>query len=314
MKVHFYERVDDEELRFAVVVARHKGKWVLCKHRERDTYELPGGHREPGEQILDTARRELQEETGAMEFSLRPVCVYSVIGKNRVNQSGEECFGMLYEANIQTFQGELHSEMEQVLLLDQLPTRWTYPQIQPLLVEEYRRRRRLHLETPRLVIRNFIFQDAADLHEILGDAETMEYCEPPYDWEKTKQFLDSFCISRGGAVAAVHRECDKVIGYILFSEVQPGEYELGWFFHRQFWRQGYAYEACKAVMDHAFRTMRVEKIFAETIDRFKSVGLMQKLGMQLEEIQHEQDREWYVYELTRQRWEERMPMTGENRG
>lgn len=140
MKVNFYEQVDDELLRFAVIIARHNGKWVFCKHRERDTYELPGGHREPGEQILDTAKRELQEETGAIEFSVHPVCVYSVIGKNRVNESGEECYGMLYVAEIETFQGELHSEMEQVLLLEELPTKWTYPEIQPLLVEEYLRR------------------------------------------------------------------------------------------------------------------------------------------------------------------------------
>ena len=142
MQVNFYEQVDDKRLRFAVIVARHRGKWVFCKHRERDTYELPGGHREPGEGILEAARRELQEETGAAAFSIHPVCVYSVIGKNRVNESGEECFGMLYAAEIETFQGQLHSEMEQVLRLDQLPTRWTYPEIQPRLVEEYRRRER----------------------------------------------------------------------------------------------------------------------------------------------------------------------------
>ena len=140
MKVNFYEQVDDELLRFAVIIARHNGEWVFCKHRERDTYELPGGHREPGEKILDTAKRELQEETGAIEFSVHPVCAYSVIGKNRVNESGEECYGMLYVADVETFQGELHSEMEQVLLLEKLPTKWTYPQIQPLLVDEYLRR------------------------------------------------------------------------------------------------------------------------------------------------------------------------------
>lgn len=142
MQVKFYEQVDDKLLRFAVIVARHRGKWVFCKHRERDTYELPGGHREPGEGILEAARRELQEETGAAAFSIHPVCVYSVIGKNRVNESGEECFGMLYTAEIETFQGQLHSEMERVLLLEQLPTRWTYPEIQPRLVEEYQRRER----------------------------------------------------------------------------------------------------------------------------------------------------------------------------
>lgn len=141
MKVNFYDHVEDQPLRFAVIIAQHGGKWVFCKHWERDTYELPGGHREPGEEIWDTARRELQEETGAVEFSIHPVCVYSVIGKNRVNQSGEECYGMLYVADIVTFQKELHSEMEQVLVSDDLPTNWTYPDIQPLLVEEYLRRK-----------------------------------------------------------------------------------------------------------------------------------------------------------------------------
>lgn len=157
------------------------------------------------------------------------------------------------------------------------------------------------IETPRMMIRNFIPEDAADLHEILGDTETMEYSEPPYDLEKTKQFLASFCIAQGRAVAAVHRESGKVIGYILFSEMQSGECELGWFFNRRFWRQGYAYEACKAVIDYAFRTMEVQKIVAETIDGVKAVGLMQKLGMRLEEIQHDHEnyRDWYIYGMKR---------------
>ena len=45
------------------------------------------------------------------------------------------------------------------------------------------------IETKRLVIRNFTSDDANDLYDILGDAETMKYCEPAYDFEKTKDFL-----------------------------------------------------------------------------------------------------------------------------
>lgn len=140
MKVRFYESVEDSHLRFAVIVARSAGKWVFCKHKERDTYEIPGGHREAGENILDTAKRELAEETGALSFSLSPICVYSVEGKNRVNDSGEETFGLLCYADVYTFSDTLQSEMEKIVLLEELPTRWTYPLIQPLLIEEAKRR------------------------------------------------------------------------------------------------------------------------------------------------------------------------------
>ncbi|MCI9441064.1 MAG: NUDIX domain-containing protein [Ruminococcus sp.] len=140
MKVKFYNDIEDSLLKFAVIISKSRGKWVFCKHKERDTYEIPGGHRDEGEAIEETAKRELKEETGAVDFQIRPVCVYSVTGKNRVNETGEETYGMLYYADIKTFAEDLHSEMEKIVLLDTLPADWTYPLIQPLLIDEYERR------------------------------------------------------------------------------------------------------------------------------------------------------------------------------
>ena len=63
--------------------------------------------------------------------------------RKQVNPSGEEAFGMLYAADIIAFEPELHREIEQVLFLDELPRDlkpWTYPMIQPKLVEEAKRR------------------------------------------------------------------------------------------------------------------------------------------------------------------------------
>ena len=136
-KVVFYDQIEDELLQFAVIIARTKGKWVFCKHRERDTYEVPGGRREAGETILETAKRELREETGAIDFTLKPVGVYSVKGKTRYNQHEEdEKFGMLFVADIFSFEPELHSEIEKILISDHLVENWTYPDIQPRLLEE----------------------------------------------------------------------------------------------------------------------------------------------------------------------------------
>ena len=167
----------------------------------------------------------------------------------------------------------------------------------------------MYIETPRMIIRSFTLEDVADLHDIFGDDETMENCEPAYDFEKTKVFLSSFCIARKGAAAAVHRKTGKVIGYILFNESNEGVYEMGWFFNRNFWRQGYAFESCRAVIDYAFRERKAHKIFAESIDAVKSVSLMQKLGMQSEGIQHSHTRDnhgnWadlYLYGLLEEDW------------
>ena len=90
MKIEFYDEISPSLLRFSVIIAHSRGKLVLCKHKERDTYEFPGGHIEPGESAEEAARRELYEETGAVEFELQPVCAYSAEGKNRVNKKGEK--------------------------------------------------------------------------------------------------------------------------------------------------------------------------------------------------------------------------------
>ena len=71
-KVQFYDTVEDEKLRFAVIVAKTNGQYVFCKHKERNTLEVPGGHREPGEDILATAKR-TEADDRRFEESFRPL-------------------------------------------------------------------------------------------------------------------------------------------------------------------------------------------------------------------------------------------------
>lgn len=149
----------------------------------------------------------------------------------------------------------------------------------------------MRLETARLYIRNFSPDDADDLQEILGDSETMRYCEPAYSFEKTQKFLREFCIEKGGAFAAVLKCSQKVIGYLLFKPLEDGVYEIGWIFNREYWQNGYAYEACSALIQYGFRAMGLHKVVAETIDGVKSVELMEKLGMKREGVQRSQTKD-----------------------
>lgn len=66
--------------------------------------------------------------------------MYSVKGKTRINENvDDETFGMLFVANISSFE-ELHSEIEKIMITDKLVDNWTYPLIQPKLIEEAKNR------------------------------------------------------------------------------------------------------------------------------------------------------------------------------
>ncbi len=135
LNVAFYEETEDQLLKFAVIIAKTNGQWVFCRHRDRTTYEIPGGHRAANETILEAAMRELKEETGAVEFTINPICVYSVKEINDDEETENETFGMLYIADIFTFEA-IHSEIESILMTDTLIENWTYPLIQPAVIRE----------------------------------------------------------------------------------------------------------------------------------------------------------------------------------
>ncbi|TSA34361.1 MAG: NUDIX domain-containing protein [Porphyromonadaceae bacterium] len=109
---------------FSIIVSRYRGQWLWVKHKERDTWELPAGHLESGETPQEAARRELYEETGALEFSLDPIVSYEGI----LNE--KKVFGMIFIAKILEL-GPLPSfEIGEIELFTGIPDRLTYPQIQ----------------------------------------------------------------------------------------------------------------------------------------------------------------------------------------
>lgn len=136
LNVEFYElnTIEDSKLEFAVIMSKYNEKWVYVKHKERDTWEIPGGHREKNECIEDAASRELFEETGAKKFKINPICIYSV--KDSEDMKGKESFGQLFYAEIEEFQELPGYEIETRNLFENIPTKLTYPLIQPFLYKK----------------------------------------------------------------------------------------------------------------------------------------------------------------------------------
>ena len=127
LRFHALHEADEDSVKYAVIIARHRGKWVFCKNKVRK-WEVPGGHREAGEDILETAKRELTEETGAIKFEITPVCAYSI---NSV--------GVLFFAEVEEF-GTLppDSEIEKIDFFDSPPNELTFPQYHPKMLAKVR--------------------------------------------------------------------------------------------------------------------------------------------------------------------------------
>ncbi len=124
---HDLNAVEDNKLKFAVIMARYECKWIFVRHKERLTWEIPGGHREKNEDINFTASRELVEETGAKDFKITPVCIYSV------TKDEDKSFGQLFYAEIESLDELPNSEIGEMRLFDTIPESLTYPLIQPYL-------------------------------------------------------------------------------------------------------------------------------------------------------------------------------------
>ena len=112
-----------KDYKYVVVLSEYDGKILLSRHRERNTWETQGGHIEEGETPIEAAKRELYEESGALDFQIEPLCDYWADKAN----------GMAFKAVIRELGPIPESEMEEVQTFEQLPVNLTYPEITPVL-------------------------------------------------------------------------------------------------------------------------------------------------------------------------------------
>ena len=124
--VHPIDHFDDRK--YVVTLSYMDGKYLLSRHKDRTTWETQGGHIEPGETPLEAAKRELWEESGAVEYTIEPLCDY---------WAGEEnnwATGAVFRAEIKKL-GPIPagSEMAEVKLFDALPENLTYAYISTVL-------------------------------------------------------------------------------------------------------------------------------------------------------------------------------------
>ena len=115
----------EEEYTIVVCACKYNEKYVFSYNKKRNGWEIPGGHIEKGETWYDAAKREVYEETGALDVNIKPVCVYKI-----------ESFALLCYCEIDKI-GELpdKSEMSEIMFSDELPDNLSFPETFHILFE-----------------------------------------------------------------------------------------------------------------------------------------------------------------------------------
>ncbi len=161
------------------------------------------------------------------------------------------------------------------------------------------------LETERLILQTWTFEDADALFGICRDAEVMLRIgdgKPYESVERAKKFLDwavlyqketGFC-----RWAVVEKSSGKIVGSCGFARLDSGEVELGYLFAREVWGKGFATEAASACLQYYFERIGAETIIAITdIDHEASQNVLTKIGFTQRGIEKTDDGENMVFEF-----------------
>jgi RimJ/RimL family protein N-acetyltransferase len=168
------------------------------------------------------------------------------------------------------------------------------------------------LETSRLLIRPRRLADTDDCLAMDGDPEVTRFVSGPWsDPVVHRAFVEER--TRGpyavglGYWAICHRdEADAFIGWVLLIPVDAvgPESEIGWRLRRSAWGRGFATEAARPVVTHAFTTLKLAEVIAAIDpDNVGSLKVAEKLGLRGRGIVQHQGKPAFRYTLTAQEFD-----------
>jgi RimJ/RimL family protein N-acetyltransferase len=141
------------------------------------------------------------------------------------------------------------------------------------------------IETERLLLRNFRVSDWETLYEIIMRYETSEFAAYDQQWptslEAIKQITEWFA-SGDSYLAVCLKASGRLVGFVALNQEtqeEPRAFNLGYIFHFDYHGKGYASEACRAVLAHAFDQLQAYSVVTGTaaVNR-ASCRLLERLG------------------------------------
>ncbi len=174
----------------------------------------------------------------------------------------------------------------------------------------------VHIETDRLILRDFQIEDAPGIFALDTDLEVMRYLggvkmKDLSEAEKTIEHIQKQYVERGvGRLALIEKTTGEFVGWSGLK-LESGElngrkkwYDLGYRLLRKFWGMGYATESAIASLKYGFEELKLAEICAlADINNSGSNRVLQKIKMTPQgEVQY-YGHTCYFYTLTKQTWQ-----------
>ena len=147
------------------------------------------------------------------------------------------------------------------------------------------------LNTERLILREILATDRDDLYEMDSDHQVPKFIfnQPVQSMEEIDnaiKYIQNQYIENGiGRWAVVSLDTNEMIGWCglkLLTEPVNGRvnvYDLGYRFKQRHWGNGYASEACNAIIDYAKNKLKLDSLIATVHpENTGSKNVLKKLG------------------------------------
>jgi RimJ/RimL family protein N-acetyltransferase len=168
----------------------------------------------------------------------------------------------------------------------------------------------MQLETKRLVLRSFREEDVDAMAQLFANPDFMRFSLGIFtERKKTVDFIEKVMgwdrANMPSQFAVVSRGEYAVIGYCGFHhhpEV-PGDIEIGYRLHPDYWNRGLITEAARAVRDHAFADLKLPRVISLIHpENIPSRRVAEKNGMKAEKEITFRGFPTLVYAITREQW------------
>ncbi|KST66459.1 GNAT family N-acetyltransferase [Mastigocoleus testarum] len=145
------------------------------------------------------------------------------------------------------------------------------------------------LETERLLLREFVKSDIQEVLTYQSDPLYLRY----YPWvqrteKDVRDFIETFIIQQSHQprtkfqLAIILKTENRLIGNcgIRINDIQQKEANIGYELNSQYWRNGYATEAAKTILQFGFQELQMHRIWSWCVaENTASARVLEKIGM-----------------------------------